>query len=158
MEKVLDAKRRELLTALAQGSVCMLCSGALLTLLNGCKEDTGNPVSSSLPISDSNVIDIAKESALQNVGGAVKKRISSVNNGNVIIIVRTDDAAFVALSAICTHQGSEVGLPSNNVITCPNHGSRFNATTGGVINGPATSPLPTFAATYDPDANTVTIG
>jgi Rieske Fe-S protein len=158
MEIVLDAKRRKFLTAVANGSVCMLCSGMTLSLLTGCEEDTGNPVSSSLPVSDSNVIDIAKESALQNVGGAVKKRISSVNNSNVIIIVRTDDAAFVALAAQCTHQGSEVGLPSNNTITCPNHGSRFNATTGGVVNGPATSPLPTFAATYDPDKNTVTIG
>lgn len=152
MDAVLGRKRREFLTTVAHGGVCLLCGTGIGTLLAGCgKED--NPVSFDEP-----VIDINKETALQSVGGAVKKRISSVNGGNVIIVVRTGDAAFVALSAICTHQGSEVGLPDKNVITCPNHGSRFNATTGSVINGPASSPLPKFTATYDAQHNTVTIG
>lgn len=152
MEVVLDRKRREFLTTVAHGGVCMLCSGAFASVLTGCNEED-NPVAFDEP-----VIDINKETALQNVGGAVKKRISSVNGGSVIIVVRTGETTFVALSAICTHQGSEVGLPDKDVITCPNHGSRFNATNGSVINGPATSPLPKFTATYDANYNTVTIG
>ncbi|MEW5798406.1 MAG: Rieske 2Fe-2S domain-containing protein [Bacteroidota bacterium] len=152
MEAVLNRKRREFLSTVTHGGVCLLCSAGIVSLLTGCKEED-NPVSFDEP-----VIDINKETALQSVGGAVKKRISSVNGGNVIIVVRTGDASFIALSAICTHQGSEVGLPEKNVITCPNHGSRFNATNGSVVNGPATSPLPTFTATYDANKNTVTIG
>lgn len=153
MEAALDPKRREFLSAITHGGVCLLCSGAMLSVLTGCEEgDDGNPVSF-----DSGVIDINSETALQNVGGAVKKKISGVNGGSTIIVVRTSETTFVALSAICTHQGTEVGLPSNNVITCPNHGSRFNATNGSVVNGPAASPLPKFTATYDANKNTVTI-
>jgi thiosulfate dehydrogenase [quinone] large subunit len=76
----------------------------------------------------------------------------------VIVVVRTSTSAFIALSAVCTHQGFEVNLPANGIIVCPGHGSRFNASTGAVVQGPAGTALPKFTATYDVNAQTVTIG
>lgn len=72
-------------------------------------------------------------SSLNNNGGSVVK--------DNIIIARTSAGAFVALSAICTHQGSTIGFESAaNRFHCPNHGSNF-ATDGSVINGPALTAL-----------------
>ncbi len=147
----MDYVRREFLLKITYTGACMFCSSALASVLAGCGDES-DPVSF-----DSAVINIGSEPALQNVGGAVKKRISGINGGNVIIVVRTGDTTFVVLSAICTHQGTEVGLPSNNVITCPNHGSQFNAANGNVVRGPAASPLPKFTASYNSNDNTVTI-
>ena len=154
----MDQPRRDFLFRLSYGGACMLCAGAATMFLTGCdSEEDLNPVS-SIPLSESPTIDLNTETALQSVGGAVKKRISSVNSGRTIVVVRVSDSAFIALAAQCTHQGTEVNLPSGNIIVCPNHGSQFNASTGSVVQGPAGAPLPSFTATYDPDKNTVTIG
>ena len=44
-------------------------------------------------------------------------------------------------SAVCTHQGCLVSQVSAGKITCPCHGSAFDANTGAVVNGPAARPL-----------------
>lgn len=67
------------------------------------------------------------------------------NGGSVIkdsiIIARTSAGVYVALSSICTHQGSTIGFESgSNRFHCPNHGSNFTVD-GAVINGPATTAL-----------------
>jgi len=75
----------------------------------------------------------ATYSALNSNGGSVIK--------DNIIIARTASGSFVALSSICTHQGSTIGFEgSANRFHCPNHGSNF-ATDGTVINGPALTSL-----------------
>ncbi len=59
-----------------------------------------------------------------------------------VVLVRGEGGTVHGLSAICTHQGCTVGSIQNGIITCPCHGSEFNAQTGAVIQGPATRPLP----------------
>ncbi len=59
-----------------------------------------------------------------------------------VVVTRNDHGDVHAFSAMCTHQGCTVGGVANDVIVCPCHGSRFDASTGAVINGPATRPLP----------------
>jgi Rieske Fe-S protein len=59
-----------------------------------------------------------------------------------IVLSRTETGQVHGFSAICTHQGCLVGSVQNNQIICPCHGSRFDAQTGAVINGPAALPLP----------------
>jgi thiosulfate dehydrogenase [quinone] large subunit len=61
--------------------------------------------------------------------------------GSADVLIRQSDGTLTALSAICTHAGCEVAY-QGGVLYCPCHGSRFNATTGAVIQGPAVTPLP----------------
>jgi nitrite reductase/ring-hydroxylating ferredoxin subunit len=54
-----------------------------------------------------------------------------------IVIVQPAAGEFRAWSAICKHQGQIVGSVESNVITCPFHGSQYDAATGDVVGGPA---------------------
>jgi cytochrome b6-f complex iron-sulfur subunit len=58
-----------------------------------------------------------------------------------IIIARTLKNEFIAVSAICTHQGVNVEFQANsNRFYCAAHGSAFDAS-GAVTIGPATAAL-----------------
>ena len=59
-----------------------------------------------------------------------------------IVLTQPKSGAFHAFSAVCTHAGCTVGSVSGGTINCPCHGSKFNITSGAVVNGPAASPLP----------------
>jgi cytochrome b6-f complex iron-sulfur subunit len=72
------------------------------------------------------------------VGGAVA---ASDANGKPIIVAQPTAGKVVAFSAICTHMGCTVAVAGAQ-LDCPCHGSKYNALTGAVINGPAPSPLP----------------
>jgi len=62
------------------------------------------------------------------------------------LVVQAKKGEFRAFSAICPHAGCAVQFDgTNDVFACPCHGSVFNATTGAVLQGPATtglSPIP----------------
>lgn len=62
-------------------------------------------------------------------------------DGKAAIVSRPTGDTVAAFSAKCTHMGCTV-QPADAELHCPCHGSKFNALTGEVINGPATSPLP----------------
>ena len=59
-----------------------------------------------------------------------------------IVLTQPKSGEFHGFSAVCTHAGCTVGSVSGGTINCPCHGSKFNITTGAVVNGPAPSPLP----------------
>jgi cytochrome b6-f complex iron-sulfur subunit len=71
-------------------------------------------------------------------------------------VVRTDASTFVALSRVCPHQGTVVNATSSGFL-CPNHGAQFSKT-GAWVGGQQTRSLPSYPATYDATAGTVTIG
>ena len=80
--------------------------------------------------------------------GAKLARTSEVPvNGGLILpdqkVVITQEAAgsFKAFTAVCTHQGFLVTSVAGNLIKCSHHGSEYDAKTGGVVQGPASSPL-----------------
>ncbi len=65
-----------------------------------------------------------------------------------VSIVRspTDPQALAAVNPTCTHQGCLVQWKSERkAFVCPCHNSGF-AADGKVLEGPATKPLPTYAA------------
>jgi Rieske Fe-S protein len=79
-------------------------------------------------------------------GAAVLTTVGKVTGGGVVVsgVVLTQDGSggVRGVSATCTHQGCTVGSPERGVVSCPCHGSRFDAATGRVLRGPATRPLP----------------
>ena len=65
-------------------------------------------------------------------------------DGAKILISRPTATTVAAFSAICTHMGCTVA-PAGQELDCPCHGSKYNATTGAVISGPAPRALPSVA-------------
>ncbi|OZM73017.1 ferredoxin [Amycolatopsis antarctica] len=61
-----------------------------------------------------------------------------------IVLARPTETTAAAFSASCTHQGCKVKAEGKD-LTCPCHGSVFDALTGAVRTGPATEPLPPIA-------------
>jgi Rieske Fe-S protein len=87
-----------------------------------------------------------------NSGPQVLAKLSDVPEGGGVItsgvvITRTSGDDVHAYSSRCTHQGCEVNKVSSGKIYCPCHGSTFDANTGAVIQGPASSPLPPVQVT-----------
>lgn len=70
------------------------------------------------------------------VGGSISAMINDVP----ALIAQPTAGNVVAFSAICTHQQCIVA-PAGDEFHCPCHGSKFEAATGDVIEGPARNPL-----------------
>ncbi len=61
-----------------------------------------------------------------------------------LVVARPSAGSVTGHSSKCTHMGCTVGAAGGQ-LDCPCHGSKFNAFTGAVLNGPAASPLPSRA-------------
>jgi Rieske Fe-S protein len=59
-----------------------------------------------------------------------------------VVVSRTAEGRYTAFSAVCTHRGCVVDAVEDGKISCPCHGSVFDARTGKVLQGPAVAPLP----------------
>lgn len=125
-------ERKDFMKKFAVGGSILL---AAPMLFNACSKDeepidnNPNPNPNEITVD----LDDANYSALKTVGNFVYK--------GDIIIFRTSDASYLALSKLCTH--SQCTVTYNHTtgdIPCPCHGSKFT-TDGAVTNGPATSNL-----------------
>ncbi|MFB7662462.1 ubiquinol-cytochrome c reductase iron-sulfur subunit [Kitasatospora sp. NPDC056138] len=83
------------------------------------------------------------------VGGSAQ--VADPSSGDAVYIVQPKAGQYCGLSAVCTHSGCTVNAPKGGQLYCPCHGSRFDAATGAVINGPATKPLPRYTVTRTGD-------
>ncbi|MBO1418129.1 Rieske (2Fe-2S) protein [Streptomyces sp. FH025] len=87
------------------------------------------------------------------VGGSAQ--VKDPATGDAVYIVQPKAGQYCALSSVCTHSGCAVDAPKNGQLYCPCHGSRFDAATGAVVNGPAVKPLPKYTVSKDGDKLTL---
>lgn len=130
-------ERKDFLKNVAVGGSILLTSSMLF---NACSkdEDLGNPNDAG---GSSNSIDLtaAAYSALNTIGGYAYK-------GNIMVF-RTGENTYLALSKICTHESCSVTYShADGNVPCPCHGSKYT-TAGVVINGPATANLKKYSVT-----------
>ncbi|MFE0421927.1 Rieske (2Fe-2S) protein [Streptomyces sp. NPDC058953] len=92
-----------------------------------------------------------------NGGGKVLAKVAEIPEGGGkvigdVVVTQPAKGEFKAFSAKCTHQGCLVGGVEGNVIVCPCHNSRFDASDGSVKGGPATGPLPSASIRQEGDS------
>ncbi|MHA7986788.1 QcrA and Rieske domain-containing protein [Rathayibacter sp. CAU 1779] len=126
-----------------------LVGGAALsaaTLAACTAQDGGTSAGGNETVSGSTTVKLADVP----VGGAVSAKIGD----QPVLVSQPKKGSVAAFSAICTHAGCVV-QPGNGELDCPCHGSRFNQTTGAVIQGPAAKPLTKLTASVD--GGTITV-
>jgi thiosulfate dehydrogenase [quinone] large subunit len=86
------------------------------------------------------------------VGGAAT--FNDPKTGDPAIVVQPTAGTFVAFDAICPHEGCTVAFNTDaKLFICPCHGSRFNGSTGGLVQGPAPHGLTKITIAEGPDGN-----
>lgn len=138
-------ERKDFLKNFAVGGSILLASPMLF---NACSKDEemDNP---NDPGGSTNTIDLTLSAyaALGTIGGYTYK--------GDIMVFRTGENTYLALSKICTHQGCDVTYNhANGNVPCPCHGSLYT-TAGVVINGPAPANLKRY--TISKNGNILTI-
>jgi cytochrome b6-f complex iron-sulfur subunit len=123
--------RKEFFSQIGIGAAALLVP-ACLGGLTGCNK------SASAPTNVDFTIDVSTGSLATNGGFLVQ---------NGVLVARTTTGSFLAVSAACTHEGTNVNYVSgSNSFNCPNHGAQFSST-GAVTRGPATSSLTKYNTT-----------
>jgi Rieske Fe-S protein len=110
-------------------------AGFLLARRSDAARGTGTAVAANAygPDPASTASTLASVDDIPDGGGLV------LDDQRVVLVRSGDDVR--AFSATCTHQGCTVDGVTDGVITCPCHGSAFDAGTGEVVTGPATRAL-----------------
>ncbi|MBG6111396.1 cytochrome b6-f complex iron-sulfur subunit [Flavobacterium sp. CG_9.10] len=125
--------RKDFFAKVGFGAAAALLPACIAGIASSCSSDsssTSTPVPA--PASVDFILDVSTGSLNAN-GGFL------VTNG--IVVARTNLGTFIAVSASCTHEGTNVNYNvSNNNFVCPNHNAKFSST-GVVTQGPASTNL-----------------
>lgn len=130
----------------------------LMPLLSACKDDSVSADAPSLPTIQATAqnttitLTIGATSPLASVGGAALVQY----NGGALLVARTAQDTYIALTAVCTHQGCTITGFKDQLYVCPCHGSRFR-TNGQVAQGPAQAALRSFPTQFVNDQLTITL-
>lgn len=137
---------------LAVGAVLESCGGG-----GGGNPAGGGGSVTSLPtlaatVVSANTLTVAVDTGpLAVVGGAAFVTSSAGN----VLVARTAQDTFSALSSICTHETCNVSAWSSPMFVCPCHGSEY-ATDGTVVRGPASRNLTKFGTSLANNVLTIT--
>lgn len=127
------ASRRTLLC----GAAVLAAGGAVA--LTGCGSSASSSDKGSAP---KGPVDLGPAADVPVGGGKVYRE-------QKIVVTQPTEGQFKAFSAKCTHAGCIVDQVKKQQIQCPCHGSAFSVTDGSVQEGPAPSPLPSYAVAVE---------
>ena len=121
--------RKEFFARVGFGAAAALLPACIAGLASSCSSD-GNR--GTAPTSVDFILDVSTGSLSVDKGYLVS---------NKIVVARVDTTTYIAVSAACTHEGTNVNyVGSNNTFHCPNHGANFS-NTGVHLNGPGSANL-----------------
>ncbi|MEU4116826.1 Rieske (2Fe-2S) protein [Kitasatospora sp. NPDC028055] len=120
------------------GAAAVLAAGGTVAV-TGCSSSAG---SSDAGSAAKGPVDLGPASAVPEGGGKVFRE-------QKIVVTQPTAGQYKAFSAKCTHAGCIVDQVKNQQIQCPCHGSRFAIADGAVQDGPAPTPLPSYAVTVE---------
>ena len=107
------------------------------SFLESCAKSTTSPEGPTVDFTLD--ISISPNTVLNTVGGFL------YSHG--VVVIRSTDTVFTALSQACTHQGCTVAYSSGSqMLLCPCHGGAYNLA-GGVVSGPPPAPLKSYTVT-----------
>jgi cytochrome b6-f complex iron-sulfur subunit len=159
VENTFVQTRREFCVRACEAATLAVFGSTLAALLASCGSD--NPVDSSggnIARIQSSIVNgmitltIDANSPLAAAGSAALVQASNRS----FLVARIAQDTFTALTAICTHEACTITGYSNQVYTCPCHGSQFG-TNGQVRRGPATRALQTFQTQFANDQLVITV-
>ncbi|MGL2992611.1 ubiquinol-cytochrome c reductase iron-sulfur subunit [Flavobacterium sp. TSSA_36] len=131
--------RKEFFARVGFGAAAVLVPACIAGVATSCSNDNssgGNPAPTGVDFS----VDVSTGTLATNGGFMVTQGI---------VIARTLTGSFLAVSASCTHEGTNVNYSaSGNKFVCPNHGAQFSST-GAVTAGPATRNLTEYKTTLN---------
>lgn len=137
-------ERKDFIQKFAIGGSILLTSPLLFNACSDGTDDVIDDKNNGIEV-DLNHNDFAE---LKDVGGFAY-------TGDIIVI-RSGESSYIALSKVCTHQGCTVTYNhANSQLPCPCHGSVFSSS-GAVVNGPAESNLKTYSVKKEGDKLTIT--
>ena len=139
-------ERRKFFRNFAVGGSLLLTAPVLF---NSCSDDSEDGGNNNIPPGGITVdLNDPAYAKLKTVGGFEYK--------GDIIIIRSTDTVYLALSKVCTHSNCTVTYNSSSKdIPCPCHGSKFS-TEGAVLSPPANSPLKKYNVKQDGNILTIT--
>jgi nitrite reductase/ring-hydroxylating ferredoxin subunit len=135
--------RRTLLAALGGAGIA-----ATLTACGGSDDSSSGSSDASASSGSGGGAALAKTTDIPEGGGKV-----FADQG--VVVTQPTAGEFKAYSTVCPHQKQQINSVADGVITCPAHGSQFNAADGSVKKGPATSGLTAAKITVSGDSITL---
>jgi cytochrome b6-f complex iron-sulfur subunit len=152
--------RREFVIQACQTLSIVAIGSVLPPVLQGCGsgDNPAGPGNQGLPTITATesggkiAISIGTSSPLAAVGSAAQVQYQ----GGILLVARTGESTFAALTAVCTHQGCTITGYGSGTYTCPCHGSQFS-TDGQVTRGPAGSPLHQYQTAFSNGTLTITL-
>ncbi|MGX1915234.1 Rieske (2Fe-2S) protein [Streptomyces phaeochromogenes] len=135
--------RRTLLAALGGAGIA-----ATLTACGGSDDSSSGSSDASKSSGSGGGTALAKTTDIPEGGGKV-----FADEG--VVVTQPTAGEFKAYSTVCPHQKQQINSVADGTITCPAHGSQFNATDGSVKKGPATSGLTAAKITVSGDSITL---
>ncbi|MFF3706742.1 MULTISPECIES: Rieske (2Fe-2S) protein [Streptomyces phaeochromogenes group] len=135
--------RRTLLAALGGAGIA-----ATLTACGGSDDSSSGSSDASASSGSGGGAALAKTTDIPEGGGKI-----FADQG--VVVTQPTAGEFKAYSTVCPHQKQQVNSVADGTITCPAHGSQFNAADGSVKKGPATSGLTAAKITVSGDSITL---